>query len=74
MKSKKKLYAFVEVDTGIPGRYGTLKIIGYVTNSVLKSNTKRNKRVRVVAGDKVYYPRRKQIITLIPFGMTGTKV
>ncbi len=64
---KTPLYAFVEVDTGIEGRYGTRKITGYVTKSILKSNQYRNKRVKVMGRESVFYPRRKQIITIIPF-------
>jgi hypothetical protein len=63
---KTPVYAFVEIDTGIQDRYGTLKVTGYVTKSILKSNTRRNKRVRVIGHEKTYYPRRKQIITIIP--------
>ncbi len=64
---KTPLYALVEIDTGIPNRYDTNKIIGYVTRCILKSNQYRNKRVRVMGNRSVFYPRRKQIITIIPF-------
>ncbi len=64
---KTKLYAAVQFDTGISNRYGTIKLTGYVTRSILKSNQFRNRRVRVMTGNGVYFPRRKQIVTIIPF-------
>ena len=64
---KTALYAFVEVDTGRQSRYGTIKLVGYVTKSILKSNQRRNKRVRVMSNSGIIFPKRKQIITIIPF-------
>lgn len=67
---KTPLYAFVEFNTNRTGRWGMINDIGYVTKSILKSNKYRSKRVRVIQGGVkgwVSYPRRKDILTIIPF-------
>lgn len=61
-----KLYAFVQFETNEVSRYGNVLDIGYVTESILKSNTKRNKRVKVYGSNFIKYVQRKKIITIIP--------
>ena len=63
---KMKFYAFVQFKTGETNRYGERTEIGYVTESILKSNTKRNKRVKVYGSNFIKYVQRKKIITIIP--------
>lgn len=62
-----KFYAFVEFETNALNRFGRETVTGYVTKSILKSNSRRNRRVKVICHNGVRYPRRKQIITIIPF-------
>ncbi len=61
-----KFYAFVQFETGEVSRYGNCTDIGYVTESILKSNTKRNKRVKVYGSNFIKYVQRKKIITISP--------
>ena len=63
---KIKFYAFVQFETGEVNDFGNCKDIGYVTESILKSNTKRNKRVKVYGSNFIKYVQRKKIITIIP--------
>ena len=63
---KIKFYAFVQFETGEVNNFGNCKDIGYVTESILKSNTKRNKRVKVYGSNFIKYVQRKKIITIIP--------
>lgn len=68
---KTKDYAFVEFETGVKNWFGegNIREIGYVTESILKSDKNRNKRVRVHlmnVNPTFRYPRRKNIITIIP--------
>lgn len=62
-----KFYAFVQFETGETNRYGERTEIGYVTESILKSNTKRNKRVKVYCcGKHTKFVKRKNFVTIIP--------
>ena len=64
---KIKFYAFVQFKTGETNRYGERTEIGYVTESILKSNTKRNKRVKVYCcGKHTKFVKRKNFVTIIP--------
>ena len=64
---KMKFYAFVQFETGETNRYGERTEIGYVTESILKSNTKRNKRVKVYCcGKHTKFVKRKNFVTIIP--------
>ena len=64
---KIKFYAFVQFETGETNRYGERTEIGYVTESILKSNTKRNKRVKVYCcGKHTKFVKRKNFVTIIP--------
>ena len=64
---KMKYYAFVQFKTGETNRYGERTEIGYVTESILKSNTKRNKRVKVYCcGKHTKFVKRKNFVTIIP--------
>lgn len=64
-----KLYAIIEFKTGDVGRYGDITDIGYVTESIKKSNSFRNKRVKVYGANRKSWTRyvsRKNIVTIIP--------
>jgi hypothetical protein len=65
-----KYYAVVEFETADVGRYGKLRNIGYVTESIKKTNSFKNKRVRVYGSDHgkswTKYIRRKNILSIIP--------
>ena len=64
---KMKFYAFVQFETGETNRYGERTEICYVTESILKSNTKRNKRVKVYCcGKHTKFVKRKNFVTIIP--------
>jgi hypothetical protein len=65
-----KLYAFVQFETNEVSRYGNILDIGYVTESILKSNIKRNikrnKRVKVYGSNFIKYVQRNKFITISP--------
>ena len=63
----KLFYAFVEFKTGETNQWGDeLTETGYVTESILKSNTKRNKRVKVYGSNFIKYVQRNKFITISP--------
>ena len=62
----KLFYAFVQFETNEVSRYGNILDIGYVTESILKSNIKRNKRVKVYGSNFIKYVQRNKFTTISP--------